>query len=716
MRIGLVALVLLAFGAPGVHAAAAAFAPPGSLVVVSDDNYPPYLFRAPDGRLQGILKDKWELWSQRTGVPVEVRGTKWAEAQRSVRSDAADVIDALVLTPARTHDYSFSRSEAAMEARVFFHRDISGIRDAASLRGLHVGAKAGSACADWLREQGVESIGEYPDSEAVVAAAARREIEIFCMDSLAAHYFLYKLALTDQYRESVPLYSGAFHWAVREGRAPLRDFIETGFQAITDRELREIDTRWMGEPVQFPLDPAQRLGAALLATLVFGAAASLIVWNCALRRRLLARAKLFDTRDFLTDLPNRALLHERLTRRLARAHGKDWIVAVLFIDLDRFKALNDAFGRALGDRVLKEAAGRLLGCVGEKDVVGRVSSDEFAVVLSRITSREDAAAVARRILAELHRPYDLDARLVYCTASIGIAVHPRDGTDAGSLIRNADIAMYRAKESGRNTMRHYEPEMHAVATRRLQMEMVLRGALGRGEFALHYQPRIDARTRAVTGFEALLRWNHPEHGLLAPAEFVPILEETGLIVEVGEWVLDTVCRQVRAWQERGLAARPVAVNLSARQFLLGDLDAVVAAALARAGISAAFLELELTESLLMRDPEQTVRTLRSLERRGVRIAVDDFGTGYSSLAYLSRFPIDSLKIDRAFIRDAEANPEDRAIISTIIQLAHGIGLTVIAEGVETEAQLDLLRAQGCDEVQGFLFSKPVTAMETAQFL
>ncbi|MGZ5084893.1 MAG: EAL domain-containing protein, partial [Usitatibacter sp.] len=223
-------------------------------------------------------------------------------------------------------------------------------------------------------------------------------------------------------------------------------------------------------------------------------------------------------------------------------------------------------------------------------------------------------------------------------------------------------------------------------------------------------------TRAVTGFEALLRWNHPEHGLLAPAEFVPILEETGLIVEVGEWVLDTVCRQVRAWQERGLAARPVAVNLSARQFLLGDLDAVVAAALARAGISAAFLELELTESLLMRDPEQTVRTLRSLERRGVRIAVDDFGTGYSSLAYLSRFPIDSLKIDRAFIRDAEANPEDRAIISTIIQLAHGIGLTVIAEGVETEAQLDLLRAQGCDEVQGFLFSKPVTAMETAQFL
>jgi diguanylate cyclase (GGDEF)-like protein len=698
------------------HAGAAAFSPPAQLVVVSDDNYPPYLFRTPDGSLQGILKDKWELWSRRTGVPVELRGTKWAEAQASVRTDAADVIDALVRTPSRVAQYEFSRREASMDARVFFHRDITGIRDAASLKGFRVGAKAGSACGDWLRAQGVGSIAEYPDSESVVRAAGRSEIAIFCMDSLAAQYFLYKLDLVDAYRESVPLYSGAFHWAVRDGRGPLRDFVERGFESISDGELRDIESRWMGEPVQFPLSRAQRLGAALLAAVVFGAATSLVVWNCALRRRLQARAQLFDTRDFLTELPNRTLLHERLGRGLARAQNKEWMVAVLFIDLDRFKALNDAFGRAFGDRVLKEVAARLLGCVGAHDIVGRVNSDEFAVVLSRVARQEDATACARRILAELHRPYDLEGRQVYCTASIGIATHPRDGTDASSLIRNADIAMYRAKEGGRNALRHYEPEMHAVATRRLQLEMALRGALARGEFALHYQPRIDAGTREVTGFEALLRWNHSEYGLLSPAEFIPILEETDLIVEVGEWVLDSVCAQVRAWQERGFTARPVAVNLSARQFRRGDLVTVVAGALTRAGIPPALLELELTESLLMHDPEKTVRTLRALVRSGVRIAVDDFGTGYSSLAYLSRFPIDSLKIDRAFIRDAESNPEDRAIIQTIIQLAHGIGLTVIAEGVETESQLQLLRAQGCDEIQGFLFSKPVTAMEIEPFL
>jgi EAL domain-containing protein (putative c-di-GMP-specific phosphodiesterase class I) len=338
------------------------------------------------------------------------------------------------------------------------------------------------------------------------------------------------------------------------------------------------------------------------------------------------------------------------------------------------------------------------------------------VVLSHIAQEEDAAVAARRILAELHRPYDLDGRQIYCTASIGIAIHPRDGTDAGSLVRNADIAMYRAKEDGRNNFRCFEPQMHVVATRRMQLEMALRGALERGEFTLHYQPRVRAATREVSGFEALLRWNHPEHGLLPPAEFIPILEETDLIVEVGAWVLDSVCRQVHAWQERGLAVRPVAVNLSARQFRGKDLDAVVARALKDSGISPALLELELTESLLMRDPEQTVRTLQSLESFGVRIAVDDFGTGYSSLAYLSRFPIDSLKIDRAFVRDSGSNPEDRAIIHTIVQLAHDLGLTVIAEGVETESQMELLKAQGCDEIQGFLFSKPLTALEIERYL
>ena len=708
----LACLLLLACtqGGASVHS------PPARLVVVSDDNYPPYLFRDADGALQGILKDKWELWSRRTGVPVQVRGTTWALAQESVQRNDADVIDALVPTPARARQYLLSSGEVPMQARVFFHRNLAGITDAASLRGFHVGAKAGSACAQRLAERGVESIGEYPDSESVVNAASRGEVAIFCMDSLAAHYFLYKHSMTDVYRESVPLYTSAFHWAVREDRAPLRDFVEEGFRKISELELRDIDSRWMGDPVQFPLSPAYRFGAAILAAAAFGLAAALTLWNRALRLRLEERSRLFDTRDLLTELPNRALLHERLGRRLARAQNKDWMVAVLFIDLDRFKALNDAFGRAFGDRVLKEAAGRLVGCVGAKDVVGRVSSDEFAVVLSHIPREEDASLAARRLLAELHRPYDLDGRQVYCTASIGIAIHPRDGSDAGSLIRNADIAMYRAKEDGRNNFQYYEPHMHALATRRLQLEMALRGALERAEFTLRYQPRVDAATGEVSGFEALLRWNHPEYGLLPPAEFIPILEETDLIVEVGTWVLESVCRQVREWQQSGLRVRPVAVNLSARQFRGKALEAVVARALMDSGISPALLELELTESLLMRDPEQTVRTLQSLESYGVRIAVDDFGTGYSSLAYLSRFPIDSLKIDRAFVRDAGSNPEDRTIIQTIIQLAHDLGLTVVAEGVETESQMALLKAQGCDEIQGFLISKPLSARELEKYL
>jgi diguanylate cyclase (GGDEF)-like protein len=689
----------------------AAFAPPQKLVVVTDDNYPPYLFRSQAGELQGIVKDKWELWSRRTGVPVEVRGIDWVSAQREVRSDAADVIEAFVYTPARAQDYDFSRADAKMEARIFFHHELTGIRDAASLKGFRVGAKAGSACSDWLRARGVESIDTYPNSEAVVRAAAAGEILAFCMDSLVAHYFLYKLDVGGDYRQSTPLYAADFHWAVRGGRSALRDYVQAGFDRIPARELREIESRWLGDPVQFPISAGYRYAAAALVATILGFAALLFAWNRALRLRLEARARLIDTRDALTNLPNRKLLHDRLVRTLAHARTRDWLVAVLFVDLDRFKAFNESFGRAFGDRVLREVAARLAECVGRRDVVGRMSSDEFAVVLSQLAKEEDAAVVARRILDQLHRAFDLDGHRIYCTASIGIAFYPRDGSDAGALIRNADMAMYRAKELGRNNFQLYQPEMHTVAVRRLELETALRGALERDEFVIHYQPRIDVETLTVCGLEALLRWRHPQHGMLSPGEFIPILEETDLIVEVGEWVLASVCRQIRDWEARGIRPRPVAVNLSARQFRQKDLHAVVARIIAESGIHPSLLELELTESLLMADPEKTVRTLEHLESDGVRIAVDDFGTGYSSLAYLRRFPIHALKIDRSFIRDATTNPEDAAITHAIIDLAHSLGLTVVAEGVETEGQLDLLRAHGCDEIQGFIFSPPVIAGE-----
>jgi EAL domain-containing protein (putative c-di-GMP-specific phosphodiesterase class I) len=298
---------------------------------------------------------------------------------------------------------------------------------------------------------------------------------------------------------------------------------------------------------------------------------------------------------------------------------------------------------------------------------------------------------------------------VYCTASIGIAVHPDDGATATAMIQSADIAMYRAKERGRNNFQFFLPEMHQNAVRRLNLEIALRGALARKEFLVHYQPKIDVASGKVTGFEALLRWRHPEFGLLSPSEFVPVLEETDLIVPVGEWVLQTVCDQIAYWNVRGLTPRPVAVNLSARQFRMENLDGMVARIIAATGIDPSLLELELTETLLMHDPEQAVKTLRNLERYGVRLAVDDFGTGYSSLAYLKRFPIDALKIDRAFIHDATTNPEDAAITLAIINLGHSLGLKVVAEGVETEEQLEFLRANGCDQMQGFFFSPAISA-------
>jgi diguanylate cyclase (GGDEF)-like protein len=423
------------------------------------------------------------------------------------------------------------------------------------------------------------------------------------------------------------------------------------------------------------------------------------------------RARYVATRDPLTDLPNRDALGEHLARAIADV-PEGFHVAVLFIDLDRFKAVNNAFGRAFGDRLLKEVAERLRHCVAAPGLVARVSGDEFVLVPSAISRIEDAAAIARCVLSELHTGFDLEGQRVYCTASAGIAVHPGDGTSAAELVQNADIAMARAKRSGRNTFQFFLPEMQQLEARRLKLETALRRALERDEFLLLYQPRVSLPSGSVCGFEALLRWRHPELGILSPAEFIPILEETGLIVRVGEWAVRTVCRQIRSWESRGLRPRPIAVNLSARQFRQSNLDVIIARIIAEVGIDPALLELELTESSLMHDPDDAVRMMRQLESYGVRLAVDDFGTGYSSLAYLKRFPLDALKIDRGFVRDATHDPADAAITISIIQLAHNLGLRVVAEGVETAAQRDFLLANGCTEMQGYLFSPPIPADAT----
>ena len=419
--------------------------------------------------------------------------------------------------------------------------------------------------------------------------------------------------------------------------------------------------------------------------------------------------------DTITNLPNRFLFLDRLGQLLTQTQRNDWSVGILFVDLDRFKAINDTYGHAAGDQLLRQVAARMQTCVRGGDTVGRLSGDEFSVMLSNLAKADDAGLVAQKIVDALAAPFSLDNQQTYISASIGIALYPGDGTDPDTLLKNADTAMYRAKEQGRNGYQFYLPQMNEQLLKRQQLNAQLHGALERREFLLHYQPKVSLATGVITGFEALLRWQHGEV-LVPPADFIAILEETGLIVPVGEWILHTVCGQLRQWAQEGVTLRPIAVNLSARQFQRKNLVDVVEQALRESEVKPALLKLELTESLLMSDAKEAVATLHQLKQLGAQLSVDDFGTGYSSLAYLKRFPLDELKIDREFIRDAISDPDDAAIALSIIDLAHSLKLKVVAEGVETEGQLNFLRLHGCDEMQGYYFSRPLPVAECTRML
>jgi len=413
--------------------------------------------------------------------------------------------------------------------------------------------------------------------------------------------------------------------------------------------------------------------------------------------------------DALTGLPNRNLLQDRLMQTVAQARRRGEQGAVLFIDLDRFKLINDTLGHHVGDALIAEVGKRLMQCVRSVDTVGRVSGDEFAVVLSELSRADDAAIVAQKILGALAQPFDLEGTEAYVTASIGISVFPADGEDAETLLKNADMAMYRAKEMTRNAYCFFTAEMNRRSVAKLQLNTDLRRAMERGEFALHYQPKVDLRDGRLLGLEALLRWKHPGRGMVMPAEFVPALEDSGLILPVGEWVLAAACAQLRRWQAQGLGAVPVAVNLSAKQFHRTDLDSLVRRVLAAEGVAPGLIELEITESCLMSDPEEAVRVLESLRDAGLKISVDDFGTGYSSLSYLTRLPLNSLKIDHSFVRNVASSGEAASIVRAIIDMAHNLHFTVVAEGVETEEQVAFLRRHGCDLGQGYLFGMPLAA-------
>jgi len=424
--------------------------------------------------------------------------------------------------------------------------------------------------------------------------------------------------------------------------------------------------------------------------------------------------------DALTHLPNRTLFQDRLHTALQHAERQHAWVVLMFLDLDRFKPINDSLGHAAGDRMLKEMASRLLGCVAEDDTVARMGGDEFTLLLQPGASQQAALTraihVAEQILASLVKPFVLEGREFFVTASIGIALSPQDGHELSQLMKNADTAMYHAKERGKNNFQFYQADMNASALERLELESDLRHALEQEEFTLYYQPQFSGDGKRLTGTEALLRWRHPRRGLVPPGDFIPVLEELGLVVEVGEWVLKEACRQLREWHQAKVRVPKVSVNISARQFSDGQLGMRIANILQETGLPPACLELELTESILMREVSEAMQILDGLKRLGLSIAVDDFGTGYSSLNYLKQFPIDVLKIDRTFVDGLPSGEQDAQIARAIIAMAHSLNLAVIAEGVETHEQLEFLREHGCDEVQGYLFGRPMPAQRfEAQF-
>ncbi|HEX4599719.1 MAG TPA: EAL domain-containing protein, partial [Burkholderiaceae bacterium] len=451
-------------------------------------------------------------------------------------------------------------------------------------------------------------------------------------------------------------------------------------------------------------------------TLELSQANALLAQEARERQLAAQRIEFLAYYDGLTGLPNRTLFARLLEQGISQAKRSGKRLALLFVDLDRFKQINDTLGHDAGDQLLEQVAQRLKACLRESDAVARLGGDEFVVMLTELGEESRAATVAEKVLGAVSRGVTLNAMEFRITASVGISTYPDHGTDESELMKHADIAMYRAKEDGRNLFRFYNAQLNTSSLERLALESSLRRALERNELRLHYQPKVDSKQGAVIGVEALLRWQHPDLGVVPPAKFIPIAEETGLIVPIGEWVLRAACEQHVRWYQAGLPPVSVAVNLSPRQF--GDelLLETVESVLTETGMEPARLQLEITESTLMQNPKSAVATLMAFKKIGVRLAIDDFGTGYSSLASLKLFPVDTIKVDRSFIRDLAHDTDDQGIVDAIIAMGRALGLTVVAEGVETREQVEFLGAHQCDQFQGFYFSKPVPASELAELL
>ncbi|WP_426344593.1 EAL and GGDEF domain-containing protein [Pseudoduganella sp. R-32] len=622
-------------------------------------------------------KDGSDFWAQLIGYVVNpedpTQGTIWIIEDRT----------------AQKHDEESLRN-ALLENQAILDSAVMGISVCEKGRNLRCNAKMEELFGYGPGEMaGVSVQTFYPDLAAWDAARKATE-----KDFLAGHASSYEYQLVRK--------NGSRFWARLSGRP---------FD-MADPKGRSV---WLIDDVTSRREAAEAVRRARdeLEVRVLERTAELAGANAQLqaeiveRRQAEARVHHMAYHDSLTGLPNRALLADRLDRAMLAAQRSERRLAVMFIDLDRFKTINDSLGHMTGDALLKEVAGRLVGAVRASDTVARLGGDEFVVLLPGIHGTDESSHVAQKIIDLLSEPIALEGRLLHITPSIGICTYPDDGGDVATLMRNADAAMYHAKASGRNNYQYFNEEMNTAAAMHFEMESALRSALQLGQFELHYQPIMDIATRRLATLEVLLRWRRPAGGLVMPDQFIPLIEENGLIVPIGEWVLRRACEQSMEWQRQGMAPVPMAINLSARQFMHRGLVDSIRRTLEDTGIDPALIEFEITETALMQHGEQTLAILGQINAMGIRLSIDDFGTGYSSLAYLKRFPVRKIKIDRAFIKDLEQSAEDRAIVAAIVALSDSLQLSVVAEGVETEGQFQLLREQGCTYAQGYLFSKPV---------
>jgi diguanylate cyclase (GGDEF)-like protein/PAS domain S-box-containing protein len=823
---------------------------PKSIRVVMHDGYPPYLFRSQDGQLQGILKDKWDLWSRKTGVKVHIEATDWNVAEKIMHNGGADVIDTAFRTKELEKWLDFSYPHETLKTIIFFNKTIGGVQNVNDLRGYVVGVSDDGEAAEELVLMGFTNLIKYPNYESIIKAAAKGEINVFCMEKIPAFYFLQKSGQENNFRHIGKLYSRKFRWATRKGNSSLHRIVEEGFDRISRDERKAIEDKWKG--ISLEGRPEVRYTQYILYALLMvgGFAAVFVLLSWYLRRKVVLRTaelsttvdalrtserynrmlfestavglrlckldgsivdanqafadiigytvsetihltlekitapgyKLQDQQnmetltatgeygpinkeylkksgekvsvrvmgtlierageryilssvediteqkateeqinflafhDPLTSLPNRMYAHERFVQARANADRDKSKVALLLLDLDNFKNINDSLGHVIGDALLKAVATRLRNYLANSVTISRQGGDEFLVTYPGLRDADAVEKILTNLMLKMQEPFDIEGNELTTSVSVGAAIYPDDGSDFETLMRNADIAMYQAKYSGRNVFCFFDEEMHTKAFERLNLGSGLRRAQERNELLLHYQPLIDLKSGKVIGAEALLRWNHPELGLVLPERFVALAEDTGLIVPIGDWVLQEACHQAAVWQSRKTPDFRIAINLSAAQFRRHDLEKSVKRALELSKINPAFVELELTETILMTSAENALESVQRLESLGVKLSIDDFGTGYSSLSYLKRFAVNKLKIDRSFVHNVTTDSDDAAIVRAIIQMAKSLGLKTIAEGVEESSTLDWLRQHECDEAQGYYFAKPMNAEQFTKYL